>query len=88
MSLFDRRVIATHRGAVFAQDCELMPYLCDVATDEIAGVGQTRDRAQRHLFPTAGDHHRGTRPLRRLRLEDRILDMKIAAVERRARLGP
>src|SRR5205823_63165 len=52
------------------------------------GVGQARDRAQRHLFAAAGDHHRRTRFLYGLRLEDRLLDVEIPAVEGRAWLGP
>jgi len=71
-----------------AQHRQLMPYIRNVAVDDIAGVGQTGDRAQGHLFAAAGDHHRRTRVLYRLRLEDRILDVEIPAVEGRARLGP
>ena len=54
----------------------------------IAGIGQTGDRAQRHLFAAAGDHHRRTRLLHRLRLEDRVLDVEIPAMEGRPWLGP
>src|SRR5207237_10892556 len=71
-----------------AQARQLVPYLRGVAVDDIAGVSQTGDRAQRHLFAAAGDHHRRTRLLHRLRLEDRILDVEIPAVERRPWLGP
>src|SRR6266849_8751987 len=88
MSLFDRVVIATHRVAMSAQHRQLIPYLRNVAADDIAGVGQTGDRAKRHLFAAAGDHHRRTRLLHWLRLEDRVLDMEIPAVEGRPWLGP
>src|SRR5437660_11250653 len=88
MSLFDRVVIATHRVAMAAQHIELMLYLGRFAADGIAGVDQTGDSAQRHLFAATGDHHRRTRLLHWLRLEDRVLDAKIPAVERRAWLGP
>jgi len=71
-----------------AQHDQLVSCLRDVATDQIAGVGQTGDRAQRHLFAAAGDHHRRMRLLHRLRLEDRVLDMEIPAVEGRPRPGP
>src|SRR5258708_10416517 len=43
--LFDRVVIATRRVAMSAQHRQLMPYLRDVALDEIAGVGQAGDCA-------------------------------------------
>jgi hypothetical protein len=33
-----------------AQHRQLMPYLRDVAVDDVAGVGQMGDRAQSHLF--------------------------------------
>src|SRR5580704_13256372 len=88
MGLFDRVIVATHRVAMAAQHGQLVSCLRDVATDQIAGVGQASDRAQRHLFATAGDHHRRTRLLYWLRLEDRVLDMEIPAVESRPRLGP
>ena len=71
-----------------AQHRQLMPYLRNVAVDDIAGVGQTGDRAQGHLFAAAGDHHRRTRFLYRLRPEDRILDVEVPAPEGRAWLGP
>src|ERR1700682_2714348 len=71
-----------------AQHRQLMPYLRNVAVGDIAGVGQTGDVAQGHLFAAARDHHRRTRFLYRLRLEDRILDVEIPAVEGRTWLGP
>jgi len=71
-----------------AQHRQLVPNLRDVAIDDIAGVSQIGDRAQRQLFAAAGDHHRRTWFLHRLRLEDRILDVEIPAVEGRSRLGP
>src|SRR2546426_10536313 len=88
MVLCDRVVTAPRRVAMSAQHRQLIPYLRNVAADDIAGVGQTGDRAQRHLFAAAGDHHRRTRLLNRLRLEDRILDVEIPAVEGRTWLGP
>src|SRR5437016_4857336 len=77
MGLFGRIVIATRRVAMSAQHRQLVPYLRNVAADNIAGVGQTGDRAQGHLFAAAGDHYRRTWFLHRLRLEDRILDVEI-----------
>src|SRR5215831_13886654 len=65
-----------------------MPYLRNVAAYEIAALSQTGDRAQRHLFAAAGDHHWRMRVLHRLRLEDRVLDVEIPTVEGRPRLGP
>ena len=44
---FDRVVIAARCIAMSAQHHQLMPYLSDVAVDDIAGVGQPGDRAQR-----------------------------------------
>src|SRR5436305_13554957 len=88
MGLFDRMVIATHLVAMSVQHRQLMPYLRDVAADDIAGVGQMGDRAQGHLFAAAGDHHRRSRLLDRFRFENRVLDVEIPAVESRPRLGP
>ena len=47
MGLLDRIVIATLRVAMSAQYRQLMPYLRNVGIDEIAGVGETGNRAQR-----------------------------------------
>jgi hypothetical protein len=44
MRLFDRVVVAIRRVAMPAQHGQLVPDLCDVAADEIAGVGQSSDR--------------------------------------------
>src|SRR5215469_150534 len=65
-----------------------MPYLRNVAAYEIAAVSETGDRAQRHLFAAAGDHHWRMRVSHRFRLEDRVLDMEIPTVEGRPRLSP
>jgi hypothetical protein len=65
-----------------------MTYRREIAADDIAGVGQAGDRAQRDLFAAAGDPHRRSRLLHRLRLQDRILDVENPAVEGRPRLGP
>src|SRR5438309_9395731 len=40
------------------------------------------------MFAAAGDHHRRTRLLYRLRFEDRILDVEIPAMEGGTWLGP
>src|SRR5437868_6177317 len=40
------------------------------------------------MFAAAGDHHRRTRLLYRLRFEDRVLDVEIPAAEGRTWLGP
>src|SRR5437016_10089053 len=88
MGLFDRAVIATRLVAMSAQHRQLMPYLRNVAADDIAAVGQTGDRAQGHLFAAAGDHHRRSRLLDGFRFENRVLDVEIPAVESRPRLGP
>jgi len=45
MGLFDRVVVATGRVATSAQHRQLVSYLRNVAEGEIAGVGQTCDRA-------------------------------------------
>ena len=55
---------------------------------DIAGIGQASDRAQCELLAAAGDHDRRARLLHRLRLENRILDMKIPAVKCRPLFGP
>jgi hypothetical protein len=51
MGLFDRIVIATLRVAMSAQYRQLMPYLRNVGIDEIAGVGETGNRATLTVEP-------------------------------------
>ena len=57
-----------------------MPHRFRITAD-VAGIGQASDRAQCKLLAAARDHHRRSRLLDRLRLEDRVLDMKISAVK-------
>jgi hypothetical protein len=64
-----------------------VPHHVGLAAD-IAGVGQAGDRAQCQLIAAAGDHDRWAGFLHRLRLEDRILDVKIPAVKGRSLLRP
>ncbi|HEX3418217.1 MAG TPA: hypothetical protein VHT21_17705 [Stellaceae bacterium] len=90
---FDRVVIAGCGITMATQHIELMPYLRNldlpnIAADNIAGIGQTRDRAQRHLLAATSDHHRWMRLLHRLRFEDRFFHLKIPTVEGSAGLGP
>src|SRR6516165_3677034 len=70
-----------------AEHRKLVPHHSRIAAD-VARIGQASDRTQRKLLATAGDHHRRTWLLDRLRLEYRVLDMEIPAVERRSLLGP
>jgi hypothetical protein len=72
---------------VAAKHRELVPHRVNVAAD-IAGIGQAGDRAQCELLAAAGDHDRRARLLHRLRLEDRIFDVKIPAVKGRSAFGP
>src|SRR5713226_3775698 len=66
---------------------ELVPYYFRIAAD-VASVAQAGDRAQGKLLATAGDQHRRAWLLDRLRLEDRVLGVKISPVKGRSPLCP
>jgi hypothetical protein len=64
-----------------------VPYYFRIAAD-VAGVAQAGDRAQGKLLAAAGDQHRRAWLLDRLRLEDRVLGVKISPMEGRSPLRP
>src|SRR5207248_2433664 len=66
---------------------QLVPHRFRI-TAEVAGIGQAGHRAQGELLAAARDHHWRPRLLDRLRFEDRVLDMKIPAVEGGSPLRP
>src|SRR5579863_3175704 len=72
MAAEDRELVFDHRGVA----------------ENIAGIREPRDDAQRELLTAAADHDWRMRLLHRLRLQDRVFDAEPAAAERGALLGP
>src|ERR1700730_11432636 len=84
---FNRSVVTLRGVAMLTKYRKLVPHRFRITAD-VAGIGQSSDRAQCKLLAAARDHHRRSRLLDRLRLEDRVLDMKISAVKSCSLLRP
>src|SRR6516162_9829929 len=87
MGLLDGVVVALGGLAMAAEDRQLVPYHFWLAAD-VAGIGQAGDGAEGELLAAAGDHHRRSRLLHGLRLEDRVRRLEVPAVESRPFLRP
>src|SRR5947208_1883397 len=73
---------APDRRAVLVEDLHLVPDRFRIAED-VAGIGEARNRAQSALLAAASDHDRYAVRTNRARHVVRLVDLVIAALERR-----